>query len=107
MAGADPTGNGSALAGFADQRNIELLVDGGFTPAEAIRIATLNGARFLGFEKRIGSVVAGKQADLAVIEGDPSARIADIENVRIVFRKGIGYDSAKLLESVRGMVGLH
>jgi len=107
MAGADPTGNGSALAGFADQRNIELLVDGGFTPAEAIRIATLNGAQFLGFGKRIGSVEAGKQADLVVIEGDPSSRIADIENVRIVFRKGIGYDSAKLLESVRGMVGLH
>jgi imidazolonepropionase-like amidohydrolase len=107
MAGADPTGNGSALAGFADQRNIELLVAAGFSPAEAIRIATLNGAQFLGFEKRIGSIAPGKQADLAVIEGDPSARISDIENVRIVFRNGVGYDSGKLLDSVKGMVGLH
>ena len=107
MAGADPTGNGSALAGFADQRNIELLVEGGFTPVEAIHIATWNGAKFLGLENQIGSIAPGKQADLAVIEGDPSTRIADIEKVRIVFKDGVGYDSAKLLESVRGSVGMH
>ncbi|MCU1261333.1 MAG: amidohydrolase [Bryobacterales bacterium] len=107
VAGADPTGNGSALAGFADQRNIELMVGGGFTPIEAIHIATFNGARFLGMEDRVGSIAPGKQADLAVIEGDPSSRISDIENVRIVFKDGVGYDSAKLLESVHGNVGLH
>ncbi len=45
VAGCDATGKGSALAGFGDQRNIELLVEGGFTPAEPIRIATLNGAK--------------------------------------------------------------
>lgn len=106
MAGADPTGNGSALAGFADQRNIELLVEGGFPPEEAIQIATLNGAKFLGLADEIGSVAAGKQADLAVIDGNPAARIADIEKVRIVFRDGIGYDSAKLIESVKGHVGV-
>src|SRR5205085_6529659 len=77
MSGADPTGNGGALAGFADQRNIELLVDGGFTPLEAIRIATLNGAKFLGLDDRIGSIAAGKQADLVVLDGNPAARIAD------------------------------
>jgi imidazolonepropionase-like amidohydrolase len=107
MAGADPTGNGSALAGFADQRNIELLVEGGFTPVEAIRIATWNGAKFLGLEDQIGSIAPGKQADLAVIEGDPASHIADIGKVRIVFKDGVGYDSAKLLESVRGSVGMH
>jgi imidazolonepropionase-like amidohydrolase len=107
MAGADPTGNGSALAGFADQRNIELLVAAGFSFAEAIRIATLNGAKFLGLDDRIGSISAGKRADLAVIEGDPSSHIEDIEKVRIVFKNGVGYDSARLLESVRGMVGMH
>src|SRR5580700_1527997 len=63
MAGCDPTGNGSALADFGDQRNIELLVEGGFTPLEAIRIATLNGAKFLGLDDKIGSIAAGKQAD--------------------------------------------
>jgi imidazolonepropionase-like amidohydrolase len=107
LAGADPTGNGSALAGFADQRNLELMVAGGFTPLEAIHIATLNGAKFLGIDDRTGSIVPGKQADLVVIEGDPAARISDIENVRVVFKDGVGYDSAKLLESVQGHIGLH
>lgn len=61
MAGADPTGNGSALAGFAGQRNVQLLVSGGFTPVEAIQIATLNGAKFLGIDKETGSIVVAKQ----------------------------------------------
>ena len=106
IAGADPTGNGGALAGFADQRNIELLVEGGFTPVEAIRIATANGAKFLGELDRIGTVTAGKRADLVVINGNPAARIADIRNVKLVFKEGAAYDPAKLLESVRGQAGL-
>jgi len=107
MAGCDPTGNGSAMAGFGDQRNIELLVGGGFTVPEAIQIATLNGAKFLKLDDRIGSIAIGKQADLAVIDGNPVKQIADIEKVRVVFRDGVGFDSAKLIESVRGQVGLH
>ena len=47
----------------------------------------------------------GKQADLVVIKGDPSQKIEDVENVEIVFKDGVGYDSAKLIESVKGMVG--
>jgi imidazolonepropionase-like amidohydrolase len=107
LAGADPTGNGGALAGFADQRNVELLVEAGFTPVEAIHIATANGAKFLGEQDRVGTITAGKQADLVVIEGNPAARIADIEKVKLVFKDGAGYDPAKLLESVRGAAGLH
>ena len=107
VAGADPTGNGSALAGYADQRNIEIFVEGGFTPVEAIRIATLNGAEQLGLTGSIGSVTKGKQADLVVIEGNPVTRIADVEKVKLVFKEGVGFDSAKLVESVRGHVGLH
>jgi imidazolonepropionase-like amidohydrolase len=107
MAGCDPTGNGSALAGFGDQRNIELLVEGGSTPLEAIRIATLNGAKFLGLDDHIGSIAAGKQADLVVLDGNPAKQISDIKKVRLVFRDGVGFDSAKLIESVRGQVGLH
>ena len=95
ISGADPTGNGGALAGFADQRNIELLVEGGFTPVEAIRIATSNGAKFLGELDRFGTVTAGKQADLVVIDGNPAARIADIRNVKLVFKEGAAYDSAE------------
>jgi imidazolonepropionase-like amidohydrolase len=107
MSGADPTGNGGALAGFADQRNIELLVEGGFTPVEAIRISTSNGAKFLGVDGRVGTIAAGKQADLVVIDGNPGSRIADIRKVRYVFKEGVGYDPGKLLESVQGAVPLH
>jgi imidazolonepropionase-like amidohydrolase len=107
IAGADPTGNGGALAGFADQRNVELLVEAGFTPVEAIRIATLNGAKFLGQQDHIGTIAPGKQADLVVIDGNPAARIADLEKVRFVFKDGVAYDPAKLLDSVRNSAGLH
>jgi imidazolonepropionase-like amidohydrolase len=105
-AGVDPTGNGGALPGFGDQRNYELLIEAGFTPVQAIRIMTLNGAKILREDSRIGSIEAGKLADLVVINGDPVADPAQIRNVTIVFRDGIGYDSAKLIESVRGTVGL-
>ena len=106
LAGCDPTGNGGALPGYGDQRGVELLVEAGFTPVEAIRIATLNGAEFLGEGSRIGSVAAGKLADLILVDGDPSKQIADIEKVELVFKDGVGYDPGKLIESVRGTVGL-
>jgi len=105
LAGLDPTGMGGVIAGFGDQREVELLVEAGFTPLEAIHIATANGAQFLGEADRIGTVAAGRQADLVVIKGDPSTKIEDIEKVEIVFKDGIGYDSAKLIESVRGTAG--
>jgi imidazolonepropionase-like amidohydrolase len=105
LAGLDPTGMGGVIAGFGDQREVELLVEAGFTPIEAIHIATANGAQYLGELDRIGTIAPGKQADLVVIKGDPSKQIEDIENVETVFKDGIGYDSAKLIESVRGVVG--
>ena len=106
LAGLDPTGYGGVIAGFGDQREVELLVEEGFTPLEAIHIATSNGAEFLGELDKIGTLAAGKQADLVVIDGDPAANIKDIEKVETVFKDGVGYDSAKLIESVRGLVGL-
>ncbi|HYN15449.1 MAG TPA: amidohydrolase family protein [Terriglobales bacterium] len=106
LAGEDPTGIGGVLAGFGDQREVELLVEAGFTPVEAIRVASFNGAQFMGEADRIGSIAPGKQADLLVIRGDPAANISDIEKVETVFKDGIGYDSAKLINSVRGLVGL-
>jgi len=105
LAGLDPTGMGGVIAGFGDQREVELLVEAGFTPVEAIHIATANGAQFLGELERIGTIAPGKQADLVVIRGDPSRQIEDIENIETVFKDGVGYDSAKLIGSVRGMVG--
>jgi imidazolonepropionase-like amidohydrolase len=105
LAGTDPTGVGGVVAGFGSQREVELLVEAGFTPLEAIRIATSNGAQYLNASDRIGTIAVGLQADLIVIGGDPSTNINDIEKVETVFKDGIGYDSAKLIESVRGSVG--
>jgi imidazolonepropionase-like amidohydrolase len=105
LAGPDPTGSGDVVPGFGDQREIELLVEAGFSPLEAIKIATLNGAVYLGRDKQIGSITVGKNADLVVIKGDPSQHISDVENVEIVFKDGVGYDSQKLLDSVKGRYG--
>ena len=106
IAGLDPTGNGGIVAGFGDLREVELLVEAGFTPVEAIKIATLNGAKFLGEDARIGSIAPGKQADLMIVKGNPATTISDIEKVEIVFKDGVGYDSEKLIQSVQGLVGI-
>jgi hypothetical protein len=106
MTGLDPTGIGGVIAGYGDQRGIELLVEAGFTPMEAIKIATHNGAQFLGELDRIGTLGPGKTADVVVVKGDPSKKISDVENVEIVFKDGVGYDVQKLRDSVRGTVGL-
>ena len=105
IAGPDPTGNGGVIPGFGDQREIELLVEAGFSPVEAIRIATLNGAIYLGLADRIGTIGAGKNADLFIVKGNPAANINDVENVIVVFKDGVGYDSAKLIQSVKGRFG--
>jgi len=107
LAGTDPTGYGGVVAGFSNQREVELLVEAGFPPLQAISVATLNGARYLGRDQRVGTVAAGKEADLLVVRGDPSRDIRDIENVELVFKDGVGYDPEKLIASVRGKVGLN
>ena len=106
IAGTDPTGGGGVIPGFANQRQVELLVDAGFSPLEAIQISTLNGARYLGRDKTVGSLAAGKQADLVVIKGNPAASIGDIRNVETVFKQGTGYDPRKLIDSVQGKAGI-
>ncbi|MFL6754047.1 MAG: amidohydrolase family protein [Sphingomicrobium sp.] len=105
LAGPDPTGNGGVIPGFGDLRELELLVEAGFTPVEAIRIATMNGATYLGLADRIGSIAMGKNADLVIVKGNPASNIADAENVIAVFKDGVGYDSAKLLDSVKERYG--
>ena len=105
-AGVDPTGMGGALPGYGDQRNYELLLESGFTPEQVIRIMSLNGARVLGEDDRFGSIEPGKLADLVVIDGDPVRREAEIRNVTLVFKEGVGYDAPALADSVRGLVGL-
>jgi len=104
-AGVDPWGHGS-LPGYGNQRDYEILVEAGLTPGEAIKVMTANGATVLGGSDRFGTVTPGKRADLAVIDGDPASRPTDIEKVTLVFKDGVGYDSAKLIASVRGLVGV-
>ena len=106
VAGTDPTGSGGVIPGYANQRQLELLVEAGFTPLEAITIGTLNGAKFLARDAKIGSIAAGKQADLVIVAGDPSKTIADVRRVEIVFKNGVGFDPQKLIDSVKGQVGI-
>lgn len=105
-AGVDPTGIGGALAGFGDQRNYELLIEAGFTPPQVVQIMTLNGAKVLGVDDKLGSVAVGKRADLVVLRGDLGATPSVIRNVVTVFKDGVGYDSKKLIAAVRGRVGI-
>jgi hypothetical protein len=105
-AGSDPWGTGF-LPGFGNLRNYELLVEAGFAPEQAIQVMTLNGARILGEEARIGSVEPGKAADLVVIRGDPLGTPSAIYEVTTIFRDGIGYDSARLREFAKGKVGIY
>ena len=105
-AGVDPTGSGGALPGFGDQRNYELLIEAGFTPAQTVQILSANGAKILGVYDRLGSVERGKIADLVVVQGDLAADPTAIRKVTTVFKDGVGYDSAKLIASVKGRVGI-
>jgi len=104
-AGVDPTGYGAAPPGFGDQRNYELLLEAGFTPAQVVQIMSANGAKVLGIDAEVGTVEAGKVADLVVLEGDVEA-LGHIRDTRIVFRHGLGWDAPALIETVRGLVGI-
>jgi enamidase len=106
VAGTDPTGSGGVVPGYSNQRQLELLVEAGFTPLEAITIGTLNGAKYLGRDQRIGSIAVGKQADLVLVSGDPSTTIADVRRVDTVFRQGVGFNPDAIVKSVTGRVGI-
>lgn len=107
LAGTDPTGSGRTLAGYGSRREIELLAEAGFTAVQAIKIASLNGAIYLGRNKETGSIKKGKQADMVVLDGDLEKDIHNIRNTEIVFKKGVGFDSKKIFDSVKGKVGLN
>jgi imidazolonepropionase-like amidohydrolase len=106
-AGVDPTGIGGALAGFGDQRNYELFIEAGFTPAQAVQIMTFNGAKILGVQQTLGTIEMGKLADLVVLRGNLTTDPSVIRSPTIVFKDGVGYDSAKLIASVQGRVGVN
>jgi enamidase len=105
LAGTDPTGAGGALPGFASIRQIQLLVEAGFSFEQAVRIGTLNGALYLGREREIGSLETGKRADLILVDGDPVRDPAALARIETVFKAGVGYDRAALLAAARGLIG--
>jgi len=104
--GVDPTGNGGALPGFGDQRGYELLRESGLTAEQAVQVTTYNGARVLGVEGKLGSVEKGKIADLVLLKGDLVSDPSVIRNVVTVYKDGVAYDPAKLIDAVRGRVGI-
>jgi imidazolonepropionase-like amidohydrolase len=104
-AGVDPTGYGAAPPGLGDQRNFELLIEAGFSTPQVVQIMSANGAKVLGISDEVGTVEAGKVADLVVVEGDLEA-LGSLRTTRIVFRQGVGWSSEKLVESIRGIVGI-
>jgi hypothetical protein len=80
---------------------IELLVYAGFTIEHAIKIGHLNAVTYLGRANRVGSIAVGKQGDVVMIAGDPTANVSDIRNVETVFKQGVGYDPARLIVSAQ------
>lgn len=107
VAGTDPTGYGGVIPGWSSKRQLQLMVEAGFTFPEALRIATLEGARFLGRDADIGSVETGKRADLILVRGDPTADPAALDDMPIVFKAGVGYDTAAIFNSLQASVGLN
>ncbi len=105
-AGVDPTGNGGALPGYGDQRNVELLREAGFSPEEVVQITTLNGAKILDVDAELGSVEVGKIADLVLMDRDFVTDPSAIRSVRLVFKDGVGYRSQDFFEAVKGQVGI-
>ncbi len=107
VAGTDPTGAGRTIAGYANRRTLEILVEEGFPLEDAIKICSLNGAKFLERDDEVGSIEVGKVADLVLIDGDLTADVHLIRKMETVFKDGVGFDSQKLFESVQGKVGLY
>ena len=94
------TGTDQSVPGFSLDREIELYVQAGFTPMEAIQAATLAPARAMGMEKESGTIEAGKRADVILVDGNPLENISDIRKVSTVFAGGRMYQPAALWTSV-------
>lgn len=107
IAGIDPTGAGRVIPGYADRHILELLVEAGFTLSQAVKICSYNAAEYLGREKEIGTIEVGKRADLVLVNGDLQKDIKAVRNTEIIFKNGVGFDSKKLFDSVKGKVGLY
>lgn len=107
MIGTDPTGSGGVVPGFSNVHEIELRVENGFKFEEVIKASTMNAAVYERRANLIGSLAPGKQADVVLINGDPTTKPRDMRNIEVVFKQGWGYDPKKLVDAVRGKAGLY
>ena len=89
-------GTDQGFPGYSVPRELELYVQAGLTPADAIQTATITPAKAMGLDKTTGSIEEGKQADLIIVDGDPLKNIRDIRNVTVVIKAGHIYDPHKL-----------
>jgi len=96
-------GTDIAIPGHSVHRELELYVQAGFTPMEALQAATLVPARYMHLDKELGTIEAGKRADLLVVRGDPLANISEIRKTSLVVARGRVYDTATLWK----LVGFH
>jgi imidazolonepropionase-like amidohydrolase len=103
--GTDHPSWGEFLSGFGSHREVQALVLAGIPPAAVLKMATINGARALRLGDQLGSIEAGKLADLFVVRGNPLTDITNTRNVRLVMVRGQLHDAAALLESAKGKMG--
>jgi enamidase len=107
LAGTDPTGYGGVIPGFSGKREVELLVEEGLSFPQALEVATLNGAKYLGRDKEVGSIAPGKRADLLLVDGDPAKDAMALDRMPLVFKAGVGYRSQAFFDELKGVIGLY
>ena len=105
IVGTDEPVYTNLLPGFAFHRELLAMTYAEIPPAAVLKAATINGAMALGIDARLGSIEAGKLADLFVVRGNPLDDIKVARDIRFVFRDGIAYNPAELLQSAEGKIG--
>ena len=105
IVGTDEPVYTSLLPGFAFHRELLAMVHAGSPAVTVLKAATINGARSLAIDDRLGSIEVGKLADLYVARGNPLEDIKDARDVRLVIKSGSVYDPETLLQSAKGKIG--
>jgi len=105
IVGTDEPVYTTLLPGFAFHRELYAMVHVGIPAMEVIQAATINGAKALGVADRLGSIEAGKEADIVIINGNPLTDIKDTRNIEFIIKEGILYDPKVLLNSAEGKIG--
>ena len=105
IVGTDEPVYTNLLPGFAYHRELLAMTYAGLPPAAVLKAATINGANALGIQARLGSIEAGKLADLVVVNGDPVKDIKAARNIRFVIKDGVVHDPETLLRSAEGKIG--